>query len=357
MKTFLKAIGYYNCITVNERLAYHITLIVQSVLVFFIMLYLFHFHYMPLVFVTVTVFLAQCISIILFRLRHFLFGKLVMSSSVMTMLYLLTFLFLEKNTCIHIYLLGIIPSLITLFSLENKVEKWILNSLIGINFIALILSEFISHPALLQLSDFEVRLFRLTTIFGVATILTSLFYLFLHQTSQDHKYLSEMAMTDTLTNIANRRIFVKEGKEMFSQAMNENEYFGLIIFDIDHFKAINDTYGHPVGDVILKELTNLVTTKIRQNDIFARIGGEEFAIIFKNTNSITLKMKSEEICKYIARMPFRVDANLTIKLTISIGAVNYSESISTFEEMFEIADKNLYKAKRNGRNQVNIKIV
>lgn len=357
MKTFLTAIGYYNSINVKERLVYNITLTVQTVLVLFVLLYIFYFNYLPLAIITSVAIVLLGISLLLFRHRHFLSGKILMSLTIMVMLYLLTFLFLDKDTYIHIFILGVLPTIITIFRLDHKVEKQILNVFLAINFLALILSQFISHPALLVLTTQEITIFRLSTTFGVASILTTVFYLFAMETSEDHKNLSEMAMTDTLTNIPNRRIFVKEGKEMFSLAMNENEYFGLIIFDIDHFKSINDTYGHPVGDIILKELTDLVNTKIRQDDVFARIGGEEFAIIFKNTNSITLKMKAEEICQYIARMPFRVDTNLTIKLTISVGAVNYSESIKSFEQMFEIADENLYKAKGNGRNQVNIKIV
>ncbi|RXJ69694.1 ammonium transporter [Halarcobacter ebronensis] len=158
-----------------------------------------------------------------------------------------------------------------------------------------------------------------------------------------NKNLQQKAYFDTLTKVLNRSgLFEKINKELNSQ-----EYC-ISIIDIDKFKLINDTYGHDVGDIVLKELAFLISSKIRVDDIFARWGGEEFILIINN-NNLTI---AESLCEKIRK---EVEANTFSKVgkvTISLGVSNFKNSRQKFDDVLKNADKALYDAKDAGRNKV-----
>ncbi len=158
---------------------------------------------------------------------------------------------------------------------------------------------------------------------------------------------------DGLTDIYNKQFFSDQFKNLFSLSKRYNKRLSLILFDIDNFKNINDTYGHSVGDFILSKLANLIKNRIRGTDIFARIGGEEFAIICPETdidNSLQLSMK---IIKIIAGFPFIIKKHV-IRVTISIGVCEISDSFKNEKEMFDYCDALLFKSKNQGKNRISI---
>lgn len=161
--------------------------------------------------------------------------------------------------------------------------------------------------------------------------------------------LSIISSTDYLTKIYNRQKFLEELKENITRIKRTKENLSLAMIDIDFFKRINDTYGHNIGDLVLKQFTNIIKNELRQSDIFARWGGEEFIILFINTDINQAKVVSEKIRKSIEKTKF----NHIDKLTCSIGVSQYKntkeESVNSFIERSDIA---LYKAKTNGRNQI-----
>jgi diguanylate cyclase (GGDEF)-like protein len=160
--------------------------------------------------------------------------------------------------------------------------------------------------------------------------------------------LEEIASTDHLTKIANRRSLKNHLKEEFRRSLRTNSIFTVISFDIDHFKIINDTYGHPAGDLVLIAIANKVTECIRDIDIFGRYGGEEFLIILPDT---TL----EGACEITSRIKSCIE-ELTvdgIKCTISAGIVS-NESTETCTAMIESVDEALYAAKDSGRNTIRV---
>ncbi len=157
------------------------------------------------------------------------------------------------------------------------------------------------------------------------------------------KRLHTQANTDELTQIYNKRYFNQYLKFFIESKTNGC----LMIFDIDHFKQINDTHGHLVGDKILQALASKVKAQLRSVDLFARWGGEEFVILLNGTNKEQIKIKAETIRKSIASEPLYKD----ITITISIG-VACIEPESTATEVLKIADDLLYEAKQNGRNCV-----
>ncbi len=163
--------------------------------------------------------------------------------------------------------------------------------------------------------------------------------------------LSYQANTDELTGILNRRSFTRYLEHAFKNAKIRSEPFSLIIIDIDFFKDINDTYGHMVGDEILKSLSQLMESSFRTSDKVCRWGGEEFAILLPSTGMNNAKNVAEKIRNKVENCSYQVKEK-SISYTISLGV---SESLVIDENIDKIinrADKALYKAKDSGRNCV-----
>jgi diguanylate cyclase (GGDEF)-like protein/PAS domain S-box-containing protein len=159
--------------------------------------------------------------------------------------------------------------------------------------------------------------------------------------------LKEMASTDPLTGAFNRRRFNEVMQTEIARAKRYGTPITLIIFDIDHFKRINDTYGHSAGDQVLRKLASLVSGNIRDTDIFARWGGEEFVILATNCDTHSLVGLAEKIRKLIEACMFdEVD-----KVTCSFGVTGYLAGDDQ-ESIVKRADSNLYRAKETGRNRV-----
>ena len=156
-----------------------------------------------------------------------------------------------------------------------------------------------------------------------------------------------LAMIDSLTEIYNRLKFQQILEAEWDNAMRNNENIALILFDIDNFKAVNDTYGHDFGDLALIELAELMKSKVEQQHVFARWGGEEFIILVTNTVEKEAFQVAESLRFFIETKQFSGIS----KLTASFGVALYEKGI-TREELMQRADIALYEAKKNGKNQV-----
>ena len=126
----------------------------------------------------------------------------------------------------------------------------------------------------------------------------------------------------------------------------------MILIDIDFFKKFNDKYGHQAGDAVLKHVAKTLKKCVRTNDFVCRYGGEEMAIILENTNHQTAVNIANKICSTIADGEYELNPDLSVKITISLGVSTFPEKGKTPAELIEYADKCLYNAKENGRNQV-----
>ncbi len=163
------------------------------------------------------------------------------------------------------------------------------------------------------------------------------------------KRLEYESSHDVLTDIFNKRSFEKIIEYMVEHARRYNRPLSLIIFDIDHFKSINDTYGHKVGDKVLSKLANIIKNSIRKCDYFFRIGGEEFAIICGETDAKGAFWVAEKIRKIVEKSDFEeVD-----KVTISLGIAELEKDMS-IDHFYRNADTAMYFAKKNGRNRTEI---
>jgi len=164
------------------------------------------------------------------------------------------------------------------------------------------------------------------------------------------KELSKEVKTDFLTNIANKKAVTEELKKQEAIYQRYGTNYSVVFFDIDHFKNINDTYGHDAGDVILKSLGLLFKRYARDIDMIGRFGGEEFVAILPNTDKEGAYKFAEKVRQIIEKTKFMYK-NTRINVTVSGGVASRNETSSS-EETLKLADERLYKAKRSGRNKI-----
>ncbi len=160
----------------------------------------------------------------------------------------------------------------------------------------------------------------------------------------------ELATKDSLTGLLNRFAFQREIKRVVSNSKRTNAKFALLFLDLDHFKEVNDTYGHDIGDKLLQEVTNRILPNIRIEDVFARIGGDEFVLILTNIKNDTLEELIEKAIS-LFREPWIVE-NIKLKVTTSIGVAIFPDHADNEIELMKKADIAMYKSKELGRNQV-----
>jgi len=158
------------------------------------------------------------------------------------------------------------------------------------------------------------------------------------------------ANRDYLTGLYNRRYFFDTMNEYESEIKESGELFAVAMIDIDHFKKINDTYGHDVGDKVIVALSEILSSATSHRDVVARFGGEEFCVVLKNINRYSAKDIFERIRVEIENFSFHVERETYLKFTVSIGLVMNSED--SLEEIINQADMMLYNAKNDGRNKV-----
>ncbi len=157
------------------------------------------------------------------------------------------------------------------------------------------------------------------------------------------------AIIDPLTGVSNRRAYDERFQVEYSRWKRTHEPLTLAIIDIDHFKRINDTHGHPIGDKVLKVVAGRIQQQVRESDFFGRIGGEEFAFLLVNSNIKDAKEKIETLRESVEECNFRVKKN-KFQVTISIGVATFA-SKDTIETAYQRADFALLKAKETGRNK------
>ncbi len=156
------------------------------------------------------------------------------------------------------------------------------------------------------------------------------------------------ALTDWLTGVANRRAFFDRGEALLARNVAERRSAGLVLFDIDHFKEVNDTAGHQAGDAVLKAFAELVASAMRPGDLFGRLGGEECCLLPKTSMAETLKLSDRIRCAFAAtHFPY-----LENNVTVSIGIAMAGEADRDLQTLLATADRALYRAKTEGRNRV-----
>ena len=175
----------------------------------------------------------------------------------------------------------------------------------------------------------------------------------LGQLAQQNRELERLASTDALTGLTNRRRFLESLENERSRIERYGGTLSLIMFDIDHFKKVNDTWGHAVGDAVLREIAHAALQFLRKADIAARYGGEEFVILLPETELSGAALIANRLRHLVADTAIAQDQGTSISVTVSVGVASIGPNES-WEDLLNRADKAMYQAKNNGRNRVEL---
>jgi len=165
------------------------------------------------------------------------------------------------------------------------------------------------------------------------------------------KKLILLAQTDSLTGLLNRSALFNQGQKLVQTSREQQLDLSVLLFDIDHFKLINDEFGHPVGDLVLEKIAQLVNETMRSRDIFARLGGEEFVAMLPSTDIDQAKAIAVRVMEKIAQYNFS-EQGVNSNITLSIGVANIKDTNAEFDDILHAADLAMYQAKAQGRNQM-----
>jgi two-component system cell cycle response regulator len=163
----------------------------------------------------------------------------------------------------------------------------------------------------------------------------------------------EMALTDQLTGLHNRRYMTRHLAALLTSAASSGKHLAFLIIDVDHFKSVNDSFGHDIGDEILREFASRISANVRGIDLACRFGGEEFVVVMPDTDVSHAWTVAERLRKSVETTPFGVSrAPGMLNITISIGVAGSEGAGDNADALLRRADQALYRAKRDGRNRV-----
>jgi diguanylate cyclase len=221
-----------------------------------------------------------------------------------------------------------------------------------------IISILISFTAFSILIDNKGKLIELCSSFGFIAILTAIYSYFVityiqHSNELFRRYKEESKI-DYLTGLYNVRQFDEIYNSHLKSVQERKEKLSVLMIDIDHFKKVNDTFGHPDGDLILEKLGSILKNAVRHFDIAARKGGEEFCILLLDCSSRRALEIAENIRSLTERTMFPISNGREINITVSIGVATFPETITDLQQLLQQADMALYASKKAGRNKVTL---
>lgn len=301
-----------------------------------------------------TLFTFAYLSIIFFNYFELQrIAKTLFFSLLMLHLVVCTNIYVTKATGFHLYFFLVPTGAFLLFELKEKYEKVLLS--ITATLLFFYCENTINLNPLIDLTD-EMNHFLYQSVVFVNMIeVIFVLILFVNQIERNELKLFQQAKTDALTKIANRHYFFEQGQNHLKMATHLNRPYTLVLLDLDYFKQVNDKYGHHAGDECLVEVTKTITSNIRQQDLFARIGGEEFVIAMPETTAKEANNITERIRIEIEKCQISLESqHKKFNCTASFGIAALSENAKDLKSILINADKALYRAKELGRNRVQL---
>ena len=274
-------------------------------------------------------------------------AKSALISTTSLLIFFISFIYINQNDSFGLIWVIFFP----IFALTiNSTQKGLVFSLLFI-FISSLMAFYGIGEWQYGYWDFKSFL-RLTIALSIITLIMYMHEIAMEKVQEHEKdtldFLEDLSLNDELTGIANRRRINSLLEIDYDKAKRYNTPFSIILFDIDHFKKVNDTYGHLAGDEVLKTLAKQINQSIRKTEMVGRWGGEEFILILSETRIDSAYIVAEKIRKTISKTQFK---SIKGDLTCSFGIAEYQEGI-TIDELVDNADKALYQAKAHGRNTV-----
>jgi len=175
-------------------------------------------------------------------------------------------------------------------------------------------------------------------------------FMMVYQLNAAQTALTRAAKTDALTGVANRRFFLEEAEQAFGDVQSHGGLLSVVMIDVDHFKSINDSHGHSVGDAVIRDVARACKGALRDTDTFARFGGEEFVALLRNTDTAGAATIAETLRRTVAALAF--DNHTPASVTVSLGVAGCLASGNSLHDILNEADRQLYAAKAAGRDRV-----
>ena len=263
----------------------------------------------------------------------------------------------------NLYLFILIPTIFVVLFITKEPHYLLKSTLFAFANLILFIALSLSSKTNTGLYDatLSARQFRLIFIFNTVLCFTFMVVLLIILMTAMSNYISIASKTnveldteanhDLLTGLYNRRPLENEMENKIRLASNGDIRFSILMCDIDHFKNVNDTYGHDDGDIVLKDVADILKSNTRPGDFLCRWGGEEFVVILQNADITRATLVAQRIRANVENYDFILNDNNTIHLTITIGVTEYSEG-KTAQDMYREADERMYKGKIAGRNRI-----
>ncbi len=336
----------------EDLLLYSLLAIIILTTLVFLVIYLIWVPFWPAILVHILYLVFHLMLIGSLKKKHYMYVKLSIPITNIIQLSLATFLWFPLTTNYDLFYFLLPMGCFVIMDISRLNERVIALTISFISFFLFVLNRY-AHVNfyIYELGETPTKIISFFTITSTMSILILYVYLHAFFLAQKRIELEYLANTDSLTNISNRRNFYTQSELEFQLAHKYNHTFSLLLIDIDHFKHVNDNYGHDTGDYVLKEVTKAIKNNIRAKDVFARHGGEEFTILLRNTDKETGLIIAEKIRSLIENLEIMTEKD-TLKVTVSIGVTQFSKHIHNFDTLVNLADQALYDSKHMGRNRI-----
>jgi diguanylate cyclase (GGDEF)-like protein len=255
-----------------------------------------------------------------------------------------------KESGFHLYVISGVPFAFLVFGHQ---ERWLRGATVVAMLAVFLVAELLETPKILD--HLPAAVFRanyLIVIPLITLLLAVVLHSFLQELHHSDVALRLLTVTDPMTGVANRRGFLERAEVMQAQASRTGYPLCVLMLDIDHFKAVNDLYGHQVGDRLLVAVANALRERVRKEDVLGRIGGEEFAVVLANTTLSQGLQVAENLRLHVSTVQVPSDEHTSIGCTVSLGVTMLSGTDEPFGRALSRADQALYLAKAEGRNRV-----
>lgn len=294
--------------------------------------------------------IAYLSTLLFSRFHAFRGSKIWFFSILMLHLLVCTNVYVTNASGFHLYYFLVPTGAFLLFELNEKFEKVILS------FFAVILFFYcentLNASPLIELSDSLNHLIYQSVIFVNMIEVIFVLTIFANQIEMNEIKLTRQATTDSLTSVANRHHFFEKGTLLFEESNRNQRPFTVVLLDFDYFKHINDKYGHFAGDLCLIEISKVIEGFCRKQDLFARIGGEEFAIAMPDTTAQEANNIAEQMRLEVESHIIPIVGQKHFSCTASFGIASKTNHNEQLKNLLIYADKALYSAKEHGRNRV-----
>ena len=281
---------------------------------------------------------------------YFSRAQLLMPIVKISQISILSLFYFGTNSGFHWFFVNVIAYSFVVFRADQRSIKY---CIVCVSIVLFLLCELLGTRGI-YLTSFDQSVVIIFVFLALSFNFAMVISLVMNRLKAVNSHLRTLAERDELTGLSNRRKVLADAVNIFADAVINRESCVFAIVDLDHFKKINDTFGHEAGDLVLAKVSAMMASVIRSQDEIGRYGGEEFIVIMPSTSLKEAEAVMERMRQSVENMLIETEHGIVIPVTVSIGVASIAPSVSRYEEILAHADRGLYTAKRNGRNRLSV---